>query len=350
MCYSFRLIVKNLFIPAFWKRAAGAGTTKIGWHAPLVHRRRERMPASVWIRCLQVIPYLEKDGFSSALNKPRREADVAVFVRWQDGEAAALARKLKAGGQKIVFDLCVNYFDTAGIFEGGYGSTEEQRDECLAMVEIADAVTCSSAYIRDRAAAHHHRAVYLPDSVDRAHFSPVKEPSDFSRSRLTAAWSGQSIKAQELAPICPLLQERDMNLLLISDRKPDLPGPADFVPWTYESFPSAIVRGDFCLSPRSTDNPYDRGHSHFKIGVFMAAGVPALASPTPSYREVLEKTGGGRICETPESWAAALDEIASNRDLLRTWSAAARAGMEPYTTAAVTEQYAALFRDLLAGT
>jgi hypothetical protein len=340
--------VKNLFIPAFWKREAGSGTTaRIGWHAPLVSRRYERMPASVWIRCLQIIPYLAKSDISSTLNKPRRWADVAIFLRWQNGEAAALARKLKAGGQKIVFDLCVNYFDTAGIFDGGYGSTDRQRDECLAMVEIADAVTCSSAYIRDRAAEHHDRAVYLPDSVDRGHFSSVKKPSDFSRIRLRAAWSGQSIKARELAAICPLLRERDMDLLLITDRRPDLPGPADFVPWTYETFPTALVRGDFCLSPRSTDNPYDLGHSHFKIGVFMAAGVPALASPTPSYREVIEKTGGGRICETPESWAAALDEIASNHDLLRTWSTAARRGMEPYTTAAVAEQYAALFRDLL---
>lgn len=344
MCYSSLSIVKNLFRNLLRKDGAAA---RIGWHAPLVSRRYERMPASVWIRCLQLMPRLDALGFAQTLNRPRREADIAVFVRWQDRKALELARDLKGRGQRIVLDLCVNYFDVAGIFDGGYGSTEAQREECLAMVETADAVTCSSDFIRGRAAAHHERAVYLPDSIDRGHFGTAKSRDDYAAEHLTAAWSGQSIKARELAAVLPLLRERAMRLMVIADRRPDLPGDFLFLPWTYESFPGAIVRGDVCLSPRSTDNPYDLGHSHFKIGVFMAAGVPALASPTPSYREVIEKTGGGRICEAPGDWVAALDEITADRDLLRRWSTAARAGMEPYTTAAVAEQYAVLFRDLL---
>jgi hypothetical protein len=336
--------VKNLFKDLFRKNGAAA---RIGWHAPLVSRRYERVPASVWIRCLQLMPHLERHGYAQALNRPRRDAEIAVFVRWQDRKALELAKGLKRRGQRIVFDLCVNYFDSAGIFDGGYGSTAAQRAECLAMAEVADAVTCSSDFIRRRAADHHGRAVYLPDSIDRSHFNAVKSPEDYAAERLTAAWSGQSIKAGELEAVLPLLREREMKLLVIADRRPDLAGDFGFIPWTYESFPGDIVRGDLCLSPRSTDNPYDLGHSHFKIGVFMAAGVPALASPTPSYREVVEKTGGGRICEGPEDWAAALDEIIADRDLLRRWSEAARTGMEPYTTAEVAKQYAALFQELL---
>lgn len=126
-----------------------------------------------------------------------------------------------------------------------------------------------------------------------------------------------------------------------------MPGPIEYLPWSYRTFPQAIVRGDICVSPRAGDNPYDLGHSHFKIGVFMAEGVPSLASPLPSYVEVIGKTGGGRICRTREEWEEALDDAASRRDLLTRWSQAARDGMREYSTEAVAARYLLLFREMI---
>ena len=74
-------------------------------------------------------------------------ADVAVFVRWQDREAHMLARKLKKNGSRIIFDLCVNYFDETGHFEGGYGTRRQEVDECARMTDVADAITCGSEFI-----------------------------------------------------------------------------------------------------------------------------------------------------------------------------------------------------------
>ena len=75
-------------------------------------------------------------------------------------------------------------------------------------------------------------------------------------------------------------------------------------------------------------------------------GVPALASPLPSYREIIEKTGGGRICESDKEWENAFDEILEDRKMLWEWSQSAYEGMKEYSTESVVKQYISLFEKL----
>ncbi|MBI2554624.1 MAG: glycosyltransferase, partial [Candidatus Rokubacteria bacterium] len=86
--------------------------------------------------------------------------------------------------------------------------------------------------------------------------------------------------------------------------------------------------------------------SLFKIGVFLAEGVPALASPVPSYREVLIPERTGLLCDSLRDWEEALDRVREDRELLRRWSAEAHEAMRPYLTEAVARRYAELFREL----
>jgi len=246
----------------------------------------------------------------------------------------------------VVFDLCVNYFDETGLLGDGYGATVERVQECAYMVSVADAVTCASKFIAQRARAFHPHVVYLPDSIDRRHFWLRKSIEDFDRNPLRAIWSGTAVKAQELNPIIPVLADRGIELTLISNARPQLAEFFSFVPWTYETFPRRILDGELCLSYRATDNPYDLGHSLFKVGVFMAQGVPALASPVPSYKEIINGECGGQICSTLQEWAAALDRLLADRDVLKKWSGQAIAALEPYSTERIIEQYVTLFREL----
>ena len=79
----------------------------------------------------------------------------------------------------------------------------------------------------------------------------------------------------------------------------------------------------------------------------MAQGVPALASPVPSYKEVIGKTGGGRICTTDKEWEKALDDITENRGILKKWSRAGYSGMKEYSTEFIVNKYIQLFNKLL---
>ena len=318
----------------------------VNWNIATNKKDFNRMSASVWIRCLQLIPYLEERGVRCRVNEPDSRADVSVFVRWQDNDALGLAKRLRGRGEKVVFDLCVNYFDETGYFDGGYGTTQREVKECARMVAVADAVTCSSAFIAERAAEHHPWAMYLPDSVDARHFRYQKDLQDFQRPQLRAIFSGTASKANELEPILPLLRERDIPLTVISNREPELTTPSRFVTWSYESFPKRILEGEICVAFRPVDNRYNQGHSLFKVGVFMAQGVPAVASPVPSYEEVVLNGTGGALCRSLTEWEESLDLVMQDRQQLVEWSEQARSNLREYHTERVVGQYVDLFRTL----
>jgi len=307
----------------------------------------DRHLASVWIRCLQLIPYLSVHGVRSLINDKHAKADIAIFLRRYDSKSLELLKNQKDKKAKVILDLCVNYFDVTGLFPGGYGSTEKVSNQIKKLVEQTDLVICASDYIRKKASENHSYTEYIPDSINYEYFRCKKVKRDFEKSKLSAIWSGQSVKSDEIAELYLTLKERSIPLTIISNKNINLPGPYKYIPWSYYTFPKNIVKGDFCISPRSTDNTYDLGHSHFKIGVFMAQGVPALAAPLPSYKEVIGKTGGGRICASDREWEIELDEVLENRKRLWEWSQAAHEGMKEYSTESVTRKYVEVFQKLL---
>jgi len=202
---------------------------RAAWFIPVNHRDYDHLPASVWIRCLQLIPYLEESGVHCNVNEPNAKADIAIFVRWQDEEAYKLARKQKEKGRRIVFDLCVNYFEETDVPYIGRPVTKKHVDECLHMLSVADVVTCASAYIAQRAREFASWVEYLPDSINRRHFYHTKLVENFYQPKLRAIWSGIATKAGELDPILPLLRERNISLTIISNQKPALSIPYRFL-------------------------------------------------------------------------------------------------------------------------
>ena len=326
----------------------------VNWVTYTDERDYDCVESTLWIRGYQLMPYLEKRGVRCLVNARDVDADVVVFLRKQDAEAQAWAAEEKRKGRAIVFDLCVNYFDETGLFEGGYGATRQRVEEAKAMLEAAAVVTCASETIAERAAEFHDEVVCLPDSVDGNHFAHEKPLVDFDRPRLRAVWCGVSTKAIDLDPVLPLLRRHGFGLTVISDRDP-FPRFSRrwlrwkrslryrFVPWHYRTFPAEIVKGDVCISPRDTSSPYNRGHSAFKIAVFMAEGVPAIASPVPAYAELIGRGRGGAVCENLADWDRVFRLVQDERSLLVRWSEEARDAVSPYSTERIADRYADLF-------
>jgi glycosyltransferase involved in cell wall biosynthesis len=328
------------------RSSPGSAPLTVAWFVPVRHRDYDRMPASVWNRCLQLHPYLERLGVRSLVNDATTRADVAVFVRVQDARALARARAVRARGTRVVLDLCVNYFDVTGLIRGEYGVLERHRDEVLAMTDAADAVTCASAFIAERARRHHGRVVYFPDSVDRAHFRHTKRHEVGAGRPPRAIWCGYGVKAPDLEPVLPLLAARGMSLTVVSEARPRLSQAVDWVRWRHASAPEALVQGDVCVAPRALDTPYDLGHSFFKIGIFLAQGVPALAAPVPSYADVLQPGKTGLVCASPGEWERALDLVLAEPERLAEWGANAVEVMRPWWSENLAGDYARFFREL----
>lgn len=328
---------------------------RIAWYAPdVVLGDYNRTGSAQWIRCLQLLPYLESRGVSWSLNEPDAEADISVFVRGQDPRTQALARARKARGNRIVFDLCVNYFDECSVAGIGTPVGPSHVADCRAMTGIADAIFCASSNIGARASREHSRVHVLPDSVDPRHFSRRKLESDFERRRPRAIWGGVSIKAIELAPVLPILRRAGWDIVLISEKRPSaarfwpIGEGATFKRWQYEAFPDEILGGELCFSFRPLDTPYNLGHSSFKIAAFVAQGVPAITCQMPSYVELLAR-GGGIVAENLNDWRRHAERLIDDRTELKRLSRSCETAIAPLLTPAVADRYVEAFAGLLDG-
>jgi len=326
---------------------------RVAWFAPdVVPGDFNRTGSAQWIRCLQLLPYLAERGVISTLNDPDANADISVFVRGQGAKEQALALARRARGDRIIFDLCVNYFDESYVIGVGQQVGPAHVADCHSMTRLADALFCASSNIAARAAREHPHVELLPDSVDCRHFARRKVEADFDRKHPRAIWCGVAIKASELAPVLPILKRAGWEVVLISEKRPaaarrwPFGRGVGYRRWRYETFPDEIIDGELCFSYRPLDTPYNLGHSSFKIAAFVAQGVPALTCPMPSYIDLLSH-GGGQIANDLDGWRQAAEVLIADRGALKRLSQSCEVAVASLLTSAVADRYVSTFKKIL---
>jgi glycosyltransferase involved in cell wall biosynthesis len=153
-----------------------------------------------------------------------------------------------------------------------------------------------------------------------------------------------------LAPWLDILRANKIETSIISDREPpdELAG-VSWEKWTYASWADKVRQSEIGLAPRlDMSNSYNKGHSSFKITSLMACGVPVIASPVPSYEPLIHDGKAGRIVHDVSEFAAALDTLDSDRDLLRRMSGAARERVRPLAVSNIAKRLAQFFRQAAA--
>ncbi len=297
------------------------------------HWHPEYALASVWIRSYQLAPYLVQKGYDVRCNVLDPLPEVAIFLRRYSEKDVLLAKRLKRLGVRIIVDVVTHYF-----------SPRENTNvsHFLRLIDLADQVWCVSPFLQEISARYHPNTFFVSDSVDPIHFSlrpRVLSTSDFP---INIGWSGVAPKALFflwLTPVLtPLIERGKIHLLIISSEPPDLPFPFEFRRWRYSKFPMDISDCKLCIAPRTLNNEYDKSHSLFKIGVFMAIGVPALASAVPSYNLLLGDGKGGTICESLEQWEYQLSRFIATPSLREEWHQQAQEKMQPFLTPNIAEQ------------
>ncbi len=261
----------------------------IAWFVPPVRKwpwqkwyDYNKVLASTWIRCLQLIPYLSALNVSSQINTWSQKTQIAIFLRRWGRPEQDLAGELKKKGVKIILDTPVNYFSSQDIpvFR------DELRQQFFAFADIADVIFCASPYTENFGKKEGYRTVCMEDSIDLKHFCYRKK--DFqNKNKPVLIWAGYSVKSGDLNFLAPTIRRNRWTVIIISDNKPKLDFDFSYIRWKYESFPKDILKGSIGVFPRTADNEYDLGHSFFKIGGFLAQHVPVICTPLPSYKQII---------------------------------------------------------------
>jgi glycosyltransferase involved in cell wall biosynthesis len=198
-----------------------------------------------------------------------------------------------------------------------------------ARIPLADLVVVVTNSLRERVLS------FFPD----ARVEVFEEPVDVDRmkpfGRLADkplfVWSGHTASQQELPSIITALErvhrEVPFTLRIVSgSSKPKslrLSFPWEWSPYRYDDEPRLLGGAWAGLSPL-VDTTYARCKGTLKVKVYMAAGLPSVASAVGNHRDLIRHGQTGFLATTAADWVDALLALARDPDLARKMGDAAR--------------------------
>lgn len=284
---------------------------------------------SNWIRCLQLIKYFKRiKNLRVTVNNFTYIPHILVIMRGFGKIEQIIARFYKSLGVKIVWDTCVNYFETDN---KSPQVTLEHINSAHRLIQYCDAVFTPSKFIND-IASKYIKSFYLTDSIDKEHFGYWKKQVNLDNPVI--GWSGTSTKAKIINKYINFLSKYRVNI--ITEEDPHLNFKYNFIKWDYHDFPKHIIDCDIMFSPREINDLYNKGHSVFKVAVFLAEGIPVIADPVPSYREL--NCPHLYLINTSE---ISLDQVITKIDINnRKWD-------ENFSSESVVKRYYQVFEEIL---
>lgn len=299
-------------------------------------------------RYLQYLPYLEAAGFTLLVRplfdegyyKALAEPD---FVKRQTGRAVSSAKgllhRLCALGELGRVDgvLLENQLFPyePGLLEGvlfasgkpvvvefddAIYETPLHRAKLLRSIRRATHTIVGNEELRRFAGQASPRVSLVPTTVDLARY-PKAPKSERAPGPFRIGWIGQASTLPYLEglarPLARLAKEREIELCVICSRAPRLPGvPTRLIPWSEAGEAQALAQLDAGLMPLP-DTPWTRGKCGLKLLQYMAAFVPAVASPVGVNTRILRHGENGLLARTDDDWHVALLRLIDEPELGR---------------------------------
>lgn len=247
--------------------------------------------------------------------------DVVLLNRDLLGGRAELEAELFRRNPRVVFD-----FDDAIYLR-------EKESHVAGICARAAWVTAGNEHLADFARRHTDRVSVLPTVVDTDAYV-VRREHERRSGRVRVGWLGSDRSIEEtlvphLAMLGRLRDALGFELVIISKPRPALPASAGawrFVEWSPETETRIADLLDVGIMPL-VDDPFQRGKCGLKLLQYMAAGLPAVASPVGVNQGLL--TDGRGLCATSEDeWRDALAALVADANLRRALGAAGRAFVE----------------------
>lgn len=260
--------------------------------------------ASIRIRCYDIMNYLEQQGIRVELYKPFRKYDVVIFTKTRSEKAVRLARKLHQQGIPIYYEAYCEYLEDPS------RADDWERVNILKIVEQADMVGTCSEEQRQAFSNYHPHVVMIPESVHDAFFEVEKKHE--KKEHVTLVYCGYSAKAKDTLCIEAVLkrmqQEYGCRLLYLCEKDPGLPDLTyDYLLYDQRKIPQLLLEGDIMIAPRPMEGIEKLAHSFTKVAYPLAVGLPAVASPVPSYVDTPVI-----LCRNEEEWMAELVKLAQS--------------------------------------
>ncbi len=324
---------------------------RIGFVTSELQLPYNKIMASTRLRVYDVINMFRgsKDYFLE-LYKPFKSYDVVIFQKYFNQKAYSLAKKLKENNGnkvKVVLDINVNYYDKS------WQKAQGDFDNVIKFTEIADVVVVTADYLRDfiKNMFPNKEVVTIFESIPDVILREEKEKGNAQNNDMTFVYNGYAEKAKEILVVRPQLEslalKYKISYLFICEKSPDIKinnVECVFLKHNQSALGDQLRLGDVFLSPRDLKNSYNLGHSFTKIGTPMAAGLPVIASPVPSY------VGSPAILidDFSDNWSREIEKLILDAKYYKAKSAAGVEYCKNYfSTKIIAGHYKKLFASLI---
>jgi glycosyltransferase involved in cell wall biosynthesis len=266
---------------------------------------------------------------------------------------AAFVALLRLANPKIIFDV-----DDAVMFhelERGEAITGNFFRRFSAISAASRVVVTGNAYIADFARAARDQGssdvAVLPTPIDT--HSLVAKTAYSQNDGLVIGWMGTKGNLHQLKPLSAVLSNLQglvpgLCLRIVADRGIDLPGVnIETKPWRAAEEADDLRGFDIGIMPLE-DSLWNRGKGGYKLLQYMAAGLPAVASPVGINADIVRTGENGFLARSEADWLNSLLALARDSELRQRIGCAARETIETsYSLEGYLERYGALIEGCL---
>jgi glycosyltransferase involved in cell wall biosynthesis len=249
-----------------------------------------------------------------------------------------LERRLRKLHNRIIFN-----FDDA-THERGIPYLDER-------LSLADAAWVGNPLLVDFARNHCPRVELIESAVDCDRY---RAKSDYAVGKpLRLCWSGTPSSYGYLdllrEPLRHLGKRIPYQITVMGRNRFSFQDPEitdRWVPFSHAGEVELFQSSDIGLMPLP-DGPYERAKENYKTKIYMASGLPVVASPVGMNTKFIAHGERGMLAATPDEWIEAILQFADSTTLRQQSGRAARQFMlTHYSTSLVAERLAQFFRSL----
>ena len=204
------------------------------------------------------------------------------------------------------------------------------RNKIDVVMRNASLVIVGNDYLAEKAeSARAGRVELLPSVIDLQRFpNDVRQHSD----PFTIGWIGTPVTSRYLLLVHEALQQLSLpggfRLVTVGAGSPRLSGvPVENWDWSEGTEVSSLKCFDVGIMPLS-DDLWAQGKCGYKLIQYMACGLPVVASPVGSNRQIVEHGVNGFLASSPNQWVECLTQLGLNSELRRAMGRAGRMKVE----------------------
>jgi len=182
---------------------------------------------------------------------------------------------------------------------------------------VSKHVVVGNAWLARYARQFNPRVTVIPTSIDTDHYRPERKTGP--NGRVVVGWTGSSTSQTHLEMFAPLLRElttrHDVELRVISDREPVLPG-VNYVwrPWSANAEVDDLSHFDIGIMPMP-DDEWSRGKCAAKALQYMGMGIPTICSAVGANCDVIRHGENGLLATTTSEWMTSLESLVGDAAL-----------------------------------